>query len=51
MDQSILSIEEIRFKNKLEIQEFQLIIHKLENKIEMLKAILQSRENPDQVKF
>lgn len=51
MDQSILSIEEIRFQHKLEIQEFQLIIHKLENKIEMLKAILQSRENPDQVKF
>jgi hypothetical protein len=35
----------------VQIQEFQLIIYKLENKIEMLQALLQSRENPEQVKF
>ena len=34
-----------------QIQEFQLIINKLENKIEMLQALLQSRENPKKVKF
>jgi hypothetical protein len=45
------SIQEIKFQHKLEIQEFQLIIHQLENKIEILKAILESRENPEEVKF
>ncbi len=45
------SIQEIKFQHKLEIQEFQLIIHRLENKIEILKAILESRENPEEVKF
>jgi hypothetical protein len=35
----------------VQVQEFQLIIYKLENKIEMLQALLQSRENPEQVKF
>jgi len=51
MEQSILTIEEIKFQHKLEVQEFQLVIHKLENRIAMLQAILQSRENPDKVKF
>jgi len=51
MEQSILSIEEIKFQHKLELQEFQLVIHKLENKIAMLQALLQSRENPETVKF
>jgi len=51
MEQSILTIEEIRFQHKLELQEFQLVIHKLENKIAMLQALLQSRENPETVNF
>jgi len=45
------SMEEIKFRHKLEIQELQLIIHKLENKIEILNAIIQSRENPDNCNF
>ena len=45
------NIEHIKYQYEVQIQEFQLIIHKLENKIEMLQALLQSRENPEQVKF
>lgn len=45
------SVEEIKYRHKLEIQELQLIIHKLENKIEILNAILESRENPEKVNF
>ena len=49
--EQIVSIEDLRYQHKVQIQEFQLIIHKLENKIEMLQALLQSREHPEQVKF
>lgn len=49
--EQIVSIEDLRYQHKVQIQEFQLIINKLENKIEMLQALLQSRENPEQVKF
>ena len=45
------NIEHIKYQYEVQIQEFQLLIHKLENKIEMLQALLQSRENPEQVKF
>ena len=45
------NIEHIKYQYEVQIQEFQLLIHKLENKIEMLQALLQSRENPKQVKF
>ena len=45
------NIEQIKYQYEVQIQEFQLLIHKLENKIEMLQALLQSRENPEQVKF
>jgi predicted type IV restriction endonuclease len=49
--EQIVTIEDLRYQHKVQIQEFQLLIHKLENKIEMLQALLQSRENPDKVKF
>jgi predicted type IV restriction endonuclease len=49
--EQIVTIEDLRYQHKVQIQEFQLLIHKLENKIEMLQALLQSRENPEQVKF
>ena len=49
--EQIVNIEDLRYQHKVQIQEFQLIIYKLENKIEMLQALLQSRENPEQVKF
>ena len=49
--EQIVNIEDLRYQHKVQIQEFQLIINKLENKIEMLQALLQSRENPEQVKF
>ena len=49
--EQIVSIEDLRYQHKVQIQEFQLIIYKLENKIEMLQALLQSRENPKKVKF
>jgi len=45
------NIEHIKYQYEVQIQEFQLLIHKLENKIEMLQALLQSRENPEKVKF
>ena len=45
------NIEHIKYQYEVQIQEFQLLIHKLENKIEMLQALFQSRENPEQVKF
>jgi len=45
------NIEHIKYQYEVQIQEFQLLIHKLENKIEMLQALLQSRENPKKVKF
>ncbi len=47
----IVNIEDLKYQHKVQIQEFQLVIYKLENKIEMLQALLQSRENPEQVKF
>ena len=49
--EQIVNIEDLRYQHKVQIQEFQLIINKLENKIEMLQALLQSRENPEQIKF
>jgi len=49
--QQIVNIEDLKYQHKVQIQEFQLVIYKLENKIEMLQALLQSRENPEQVKF
>ena len=49
--EQIVTIEDLRYQHKVQIQEFQLLIHKLENKIEMLQELLQSRENPEQVKF
>ena len=45
------NIEHIKYQYEVQIQEFQLLIHKLENKIEMQQALLQSRENPEKVKF
>jgi hypothetical protein len=45
------NIENIKYQYQVQIQEFQLMIYKLENKIEVLKALLQIRENPEQVKF
>jgi hypothetical protein len=45
------NIEHIKYQYEVQIQEFQLLIHKLENKIEMLQALLQSREHPEKVKF
>ena len=45
------NIEHIKYQYEVQIQEFQLLIHKLENKIEMLQVLLQSRENPEKVKF
>jgi len=49
--EQIVNIEDLKYQHKVQIQEFQLVIYKLENKIEMLQALLQSRENPEQVKF
>ena len=49
--QQIVNIEDLKYQHKVQIQEFQLVIYKLENKIEMLQALLQSWENPEQVKF
>lgn len=49
--EQIVNIEDLKYQHKVQIQEFQLIIYKLENKIEMLQALLQSRENPEEVKF
>ena len=49
--QQMVNIEDLKYQHKVQIQEFQLVIYKLENKIEMLQALLQSRENPEQVKF
>ena len=45
------NIENIKYQYQVQIKEFQLMIYKLENKIEVLKALLQIRENPEQVKF
>ena len=45
------NIEHIKYQYEVQIQEFQLLIHKLENKIEMLQALLQSREHTEKVKF
>tara|TARA_R100000231_G_C5319653_1_gene163038 strand:- start:646 stop:822 length:177 start_codon:yes stop_codon:yes gene_type:complete len=49
--EKIVDIEELKFQHKLQIQEFQLIIYKLEQKVEMLQALISTRENPKQVKF
>jgi len=49
--EQIVNVENLKYQHKVQVQEFQLIIYKLENKIEMLQALLQSRENPEQVKF
>jgi hypothetical protein len=49
--EQIVNIEDLKYQHKVQVQEFQLIIYKLEQKVEMLQALLQSRENPEQVKF
>jgi len=49
--EQIVNVEDLKYQHKVQVQEFQLIIYKLENKIDMLQALLQSRENPEQVKF
>jgi len=49
--EQIVNIEELKYQHKLQIQEFQLIIYKLEQKVEMLQALISTRENPKQVKF
>lgn len=49
--EQIVNIEELKYQHKVQVQEFQLIIYKLEQKVEMLKALISTRENPEQVKF
>lgn len=45
------SIEDLKYQHKVQIQEFQLLIYKLEQKVEMLQAIILARANPEQVEF
>jgi len=49
--EQIVNIEELKYQHKVQVQEFQLIIYKLEQKVEMLQALISTRENPEQVKF
>ena len=49
--EQIVNIEELKYRHKVQVQEFQLIIYKLEQKVEMLQALISTRENPEQVKF
>jgi len=49
--EQIVNIEDLRYQHKVQVQEFQLIIYKLEQKVEMLQALISTRENPEQVKF
>jgi|TARA_R110002020_G_scaffold431924_1_gene641995 hypothetical protein len=49
--EQIVNIEELKYQHKVQVQEFQLIIYKLEQKVEMLQALISTRENPEKVKF
>ena len=49
--ENVISFDDLKYQHKCEIQEFQLVIYKLEQKIAMLEAILQAHKNPELIKF